>query len=348
MSAGGAPAAIGIGVWPTFATLPDQNGDVQATLASVSTLSIGATTLPFAERWDELSGATGSPRAVVWNRLDAMTQPYRDRHGAVALCIGIVDREASAWPEGVDLATDAASAAIERTIDEVYKRYASYLSHLCFGYEVDRYLAKATSTAQKRLLAFLAHAVDYASHHPLRKPQTAIGTAITLDALSAGSTAALSELLLGDEVVAVYDPLDAKAALKAPESVADEVQTALKTLDAAAGPTLPLTLFEVGYPSSRAVGSNEQAQQKYYDSLFEVLDANRQDVAFVGAFALSDRAAADCQAEAVWFGGTPSEQAQRALVRCSMGLRADTADDPPATIYKLAWPSVVAAVSRYR
>src|SRR5438552_3589283 len=168
LSEGGAPEAIDIGVWPTFATNPNESGDVQAVLAAVSVLSIGATTLPLERRWDELSGATGSPRAATWNRLDAMTQPYRDRDGSVALCIGIVDRELPAWPEGVDLTTDAASSAIERTIDEVYMRYAQHLSHLCFGYELDRYLAKATSTSQKHLLAFLTHAVEYASHHPLR------------------------------------------------------------------------------------------------------------------------------------------------------------------------------------
>ena len=75
---------------------------------------------------------------------------------------------------------------------------------------------------------------------------------------------------------------------------------------------------------------------------------NWNDVSFVGAFGLGDRAAADCEAEAASFGGTTSAQAQRALVRCSMGLRAETADDPAVTTDKLAWPAVIAAVSRYR
>jgi len=350
VSEGGAPGAIDMGVWPSFATVANENSDVQAVLAAVSTLSIGTTTLPLEQRWDELSGATGSPRAVTWNRLDAMTQPYRDRDGTVALCIGIVDRQTPAWPDGVDLTTDAASSAIERTIDEVYRRYAEHLSHLCFGYEVDRYLAEATSASQKHVLAFLTHAVEYASHHPLRTrtPKTAIGIAITLDALSGGGSAPVDQLLLGDEVVAVYDPLDAEAALKAPESVAGEVTAALATLAAAPGATLPLTLFEVGYPSSSAVGSSEKAQKKYYDTLFDVLDNERQAVSFVGAFGLGDRAFADCEAEAASFGGTTAAQAQRALVRCSMGLRAETADDPAVATDKLAWPAVVAAVSRYR
>jgi len=356
VSEGGAQGAIDIGVWPTFTTNPNESTDVQAVLAAVSALSIGATTLPLEQRWDELSGATGSPRAATWNRLDAMTQPYRDRDGSVALCIGIVDRQLPAWPNGVDLTTDAARSAIERTIDEVYMRYGQHLSHLCFGYELDRYLAATTSAEQKQLLAFLTHAVEYASHHPLRcgagddrcAAKTAIGSAITLDALSQGSSALLDQLLLGDEVVAVYDPLDPKAALKPPESVADEVTAALATLTAAPGVTLPLTLFEVGYPSSSDVGSSEKAQKTYYDTLFDLLDTKRHDVSFVGAFGLGDRATADCEAEAASFGGTTSAQEQRALVRCSMGLRAETGDDPAITADKLAWPTVVAAVSRYR
>jgi len=352
----GAPGAIDIGVWPTFTADPNESGDVQAVLAAVSALSIGATTLPLEQRWDELSGATGSPRAVTWNRMDAMTQPYRDGDGSVALCIGIVDRQLPAWPDGLDLTTDAASSAIERTIDEVYARYGQHLSHLCFGYELDRYLAAATSASQKHLLAFFAHAVEYASHHPLRcgagddrcTAKTAIGTAVTLSSLSGASGALLDQLLLGDEVVAVYDPLDAKSALKPPESVADEVTLALSALATAPGATLPLTLFEVGYPSGSDVGSSAKAQRKYYDTLFDLLDTKRHDVSFVGAFGLGDRAAADCEAEAASFGGTTSAQAERALVRCSMGLRAETADDPGGATDKLAWAAVVAAVSRYR
>jgi hypothetical protein len=347
-SSGGAPGAIEIGVWPTFAADPDQSRDVQAVLASVSALSIGGTTLPLSERWDELSGATGSPRAVAWSRLDAMTQPYRDHDGSIALCIGIVDRAVLAWPDGVDLMSDAASSAIDRTIDEAYTRYAPQLSHLCFGYEVDRYLATVSSTSQKHLLAFLKHAVDYASQHPLRTPKTAIGTAVSLEALAAGQSAELDQLVLGDEAVAVYDPLDSKSAPKAPEAVVDEVTAALATLAARAGPRLPLALFEVGYPSSADAGSSEKAQKQYYDGLFDLLDTKRQEVSFVGAFGLDDRAAADCEGEAASFGGSPSAQAERALVRCSMGLRAETADAPGIVTDKLAWPSVVAAVSRYR
>ena len=344
INAGGAPGSIELGVWPTFVANPQQSRDVQAVLASVSALSIGATTLPLAEPWNELSGATGSPRAVTWTRLDAMTQPFRDRGDNVALCIGLVDREVATAPLAGNWDSPEVSAALERTIDEAYARYAASLSHLCFGYELDRYLAVAAKADQTRLLALLKHAVDYASHHPLRNvAKTAIGNAITLSALAAAGAAPLEALMLGDEVVAVYDPLDEQLKLKAPESIAPEVEAALATLAAAPGPRLPLTLFEVGYPSKVAAGSSEDAQKSYYDALFGLLDTRREEgnsIAFVGIFGLGDRAAKDCQAEALNFGANAAGEATRALVRCSMGLRAEK--DKPAQ------QLVTAALSRYR
>ena len=342
VGAGGAPGTIELGVWPTFAADSTQSRDVQAVLASISVLSIGATTLPVAERWEQLSGATGSPRSSTWNRLDAMTKPFRDRGAGVAFCIDIVDRTQPAWPFTGELDSAGARAAIERTIDEVFARYAAQLSHLCFGYELDQYLASASKAERTRLLAFLEHAVDYASHHPQRSPKTALGVALSLQALGAATSAQLSDLLLGDEVVAVYDPRDATAALKAPESVVEELQSALDTLAAAAGSKLPLTLFEVGYPSSKAAGSSEKAQLAFFDGLFGLLDTHRDDFGFVGVYGLADRAPADCEAEALAFSGAsdPGLVQAWATARCSMGLRAESD--------KLAWPDLTAALSRFR
>jgi hypothetical protein len=315
---------------------------VQAVLAAVSSLSVGASTLPMAERWDQLSGATGSPRAATWNRLDAMSKPFRDRGAGVAFCIDIVDRTQRAWPFKGELDSPSATSAIERTIDEVFARYSTRLSHLCFGSELDRYLLAATQDDQDRLLQFLKHAVDYASRHPQRRPQTAIGAAVTLQALSQPTSVPLDELLLGDEAVAVYDPLDEEGALKSPESVVDEVTGALDTLAAATGPKLALTLLDVGYPSSRAIGSSEQQQLSYFRALFGLLDTRRGDFGFVGVYGLADRVDADCEAEALafTFDGDPVLTQAWATARCSMGLRAET--------YKLAWPELTAALSRFR
>jgi hypothetical protein len=339
---GGAPGSIELGIWPTFAADPSESRDVQAVLAAVSTLSRGSSTLPLAERWDQLSGATGSPRALTWNRLDAMTQPYRDRGDGLALCIGLVDREQPAWPFAGDLDSDAARSAIDRTIDEVFARYGASLSHLCFGYELDRYLASASADERASLLVLLTHAVDYASHHPRRRRNTAIGTALTLEGLVDSDAA---ELALGDEAVGVYDVLDDEAALKPPTSVVDEVTAALAALEAAPGPRRRLTLFEVGYPSAADVGSSEKLQRKYYDALFGLLDTRRDALGFVGIYGLDDRAAADCEAEALLFSDSadPDVAAAWASARCSMGLRAE-----PAETDKLVWPDIAAVLSRFR
>jgi hypothetical protein len=347
VGAGGAPGTIELGIWPTFAADPSESRDVQAVLAAVSTLSRGSSTLPLAERWDQLSGATGSPRALTWTRLDAMTQPFRDRGNAVALCIGVVDRQAPAWPFSGSLDSAAATSALDRTIDEVYARYGGDLSHLCFGYELDRYVALASKTERAQLLTFLTHAVDYARHHALRRPQTAIGTALTLQGLGDPDGEAV-KLALGDEVVGVYDVLDDDGGLKPPAAVVDEVSAAFAVLEAAAGRKRQLTLFEVGYPSGADAGSSEKIQLGYYQALFGLLDAHRDAVGFVGIYGLGDRAAADCEAEALAFTGStePEAAAAWASARCSMGLRAEPAERGGTD--KLAWPRIAAELSRFR
>ncbi len=342
--AGGAPADIELALWPTYAADPQQPADSQAVEAAVAALSSGSTTLPLAERWDALSGATGSPRLLTWTRLDAMTKPYRDRGGSLALCIAIVDRRDPAWPVSGELDTEAARAAMRRTIDEVFARYAGQLTHLCFGYELDRYLARIERAAQQRLLSFLEDSIDYARVHPMRGARTAIGAAITLDALTQPTDAPLDELLLGDEVVAVYDPLDAKAQLKPARTIADELSSPLEALAARPGVPLPLSVFELGYPSHDAVGSSEEDQREFYAALFGALGARRDGIGFLGVFGLADRAAPDCEAEAAHFGGGQAAQSVRAGVRCAMGLRAETT----GPTQKLAWESVLSALARYR
>lgn len=346
---GGAPGVIEVGLWPTFVADPTRSRDVQAVSAAVSSLSAGSRTLPLAERWDALSGATGSPRTVTWSRLDAMVKPYADRRGKIALCINIVDREQPAWPFVEELDTEAAASAMRRTIDEVYARYAPQLSHLCFGYQLDLYLAKASRVAQRRFLAFLKQSVDYASSHPARA-SAAIGPAVSLRALTGAGDLPLEDLLVGDELLAVYDPLDENAELKAPQAVAGELSAALETLASARGMRIPLDLLEIGYPSDSSLGSSEKDQNAFYNALFRALSESRDGIGFVGVYGLGDRASTDCDAEASMFGGTAEARALRSLTRCTMGLRAggDAGQGVAMATDKQAWPTVLAAISRFR
>jgi hypothetical protein len=267
--------------------------------------------------------------------MDAIVAPYRDRGGHVVFCIDVVDREQRAWPFSQELDADAARVAIHRTIDEVYARYAAQLSHLCFGYQLDRYWAVAPKAERARLSDFLEEAVGYAARHPARLERQAVGVAVTLDALAAG-TEALKPLLFGDEVLGVYDPLDSSVSLKAADSGAREVAAALSALD---GTGRSLALLEVGYPSR--AGSSEKAQRAYYDALFGVLDAERSRIGLLGIFSLADRSPNDCDVEASSFGDAPAAAELRSEVRCSMGLRAEGGT-------KLAFAPVLAALARYR
>lgn len=347
---GGAPSAIDVALWPTHAASPG-SGDARAVQAAVAALSVGSLTLPIHEKWSELSGATGSPRAVVWQRLDAMTKPYFDRGGKVALCIDIVDRTLPAWPFLGELDAERALPAIESTINEAFKRYGAQLSRLCFGYELDRYVAQASSAERQRLLDVITHAVKHARRVALRlHVSTIVGVAVTLEALVSPERAAIDDFHQGDEVVAVYDPLSADAfTLKAPDAVASELGAAVATLAESDGK--PLALFEVGYPSANAVGSSEKGQLGHFAALRAALDGAREQLSFVGMYGLDDRTLADCEAEAPAFGLPPGvapddEQAAdalaaRALSRCSMGLRAENSEP------KQAWESALAALSRY-
>lgn len=343
-ASGGDPGSLELGIWPTFVNDPTRSRDVQAVSASVAALSAGSAALPLFERWDALSGASGTPLTVTWNRLDAMVEPYRARRGRSSLCIGIVDRAERAWPSAGGLDTDAARSAMESTVDEALSRYGGVLSHLCFGYELDRYWMIATTRERQQLLAFLKQSVAYASSHPLRSSRTAIGVALSLGALSGDVDVPLAELNVGDELLAVYDPLDG-ASLKEPSAIAAELAAALETVASLPGPRAPLGLLEAGYPSGKDAGSSERAQLEYFETLFGALDERRQQLSFLGVFGLGDRAAGECDEEAAKFGGLAAVQGARSLARCSMGLRAEElgvgADKP-------AFAAVLAAIARYR
>lgn len=339
-SSSGAPAQVEVGLWPTFASQADAPSSVDAVLAAASALSAGSAVLPLYVPWNQLSDATGLPQAETWTRLAATAQPYLDRGQPLALCIGIVDRSLAAWPFSSELGAAAASAAIERTIDEVYARFAGSLSHLCLGYEVDRYLARAAAGPRAQLLTFLAHAVDYAKQQRPVGALTAIGVAVRLDAL-ASSGPVREELALGDELLAVYDPLTDAAELKTPESVGGELDAALEWLGTREGEPLGFSLFEAGYPTSEELGSSQAAQARFFESLLAGVSERVHQVSFIGLFGLADRTSAVCQAEALVFGGSSGMLSARALARCSIGLREESGP-------RAAWPIALAALSRYR
>jgi hypothetical protein len=339
----GEPGTLELGLWPTFVHDPARSRDVQAVGASVAALSSGSAALPIFERWDTLSGASGTQLGA-WSRVDAMVEPYRERRGRLTLCIGVVDRTERAWPFAGGLDSDVATSVMERTVDEALSRYGGVLSHLCFGYELDRYWASASTSERQQLLDFLKAAVDYASSHPLRSARTAIGVAVSLGALAPDSDAPLAELNVGDELLGVYDPLSDEAELKDPEAVGDELAAALDTVASLPGAPVPLGLLEVGYPSATDVGASEAAQLAYFQALLAALDDRRGQLSFVGVFGLGDRAAAECEVEARAFGGGGAHLRARAAARCSMGLRAGAG----AGEDKLALQPVLAAIARYR
>jgi hypothetical protein len=339
ISFSGAPATEELGLWPTFASREGDDADADAVLAAASALSAGSRTLPLYVKWNDLAATNGSSLTPALLRLDALIEPYRDQGKRVALCLGIVDRAEPAWPFAVPLADADAGSAVDVTIDELLARYGDVLSHLCFGYEVDRYLEHASASDAKLVSELLHHAVAHAQEAAL--PGTAIGVAVTLEAV-ATSAAVLDGLPRGDEIVAVYDPLLSDGSLREPNDVKDQLGAALDQL-ANEEARLPLALFEAGYPAV-----TEQAQRAFFEALFATLDARTRELSFIGLFGLGDRATAICDAEALSYGpASPELRSARSLARCSIGLRASPT--PGATPRpRLAWPMAVSALSRYR
>jgi hypothetical protein len=340
VSLGGAPATEELGLWPTFATREGDDVDADAVLAAASALSVGSSTLPLYVRWNDLATNNGSSLTPALLRLDALIQPYRDQGKRVALCLGIVDRAQPAWPFSVPLAEADPGPAVERTIDELLARYGDVLSHLCFGYEVDRYLQQASQGDGQHLNELLQHAVAYAQGAVL--PGTAVGVAVTLEAVATAAVA-LDDLPRGDEIVAVYDPLLSDGSLQEPGAVTDQLGAALDQLAESDAPRLPLALFEAGYPAA-----SEEAQREFFEALFATLEAHTEELSFIGLFGLGDRSAASCDAEALSYGDSSAAlRAARSLARCSIGLRASPTPGA-APRPRLAWPLALSALSRYR
>jgi hypothetical protein len=346
VSSSGAPATVELGLWPTFASDGEGDGtDGEAVLAAVSALSAGSSTLPLYVTWSDLSTASGGLIPSALTSLDALTEPYRERGKKAALCLGIVDRALPAWPFTDALDSDAATSAVERTIDELLARYGDVLSHLCFGYEVDRYLAGATVDESVRFSQLLERAVAHVRAAKL--PGLAVGIAVTLEAVASSALVLdLVPLKLGHEVVATYDPLREDGSLKRPETAGDELAAALDQLPEVEGGRLPLALFEAGYPADTSIDSSEQAQRLFFEALFSTLDARTEELSFIGLFGLGDRSTATCDAEARSYGDA-AHRAARSLARCSIGLRAAAAT-PAGQRPRLAWPLAVSALSRYR
>jgi hypothetical protein len=338
-NSGGEPNDLSFGIWPTFSAAFAAAGETEAVLAAASVSAMGSEVLPISEPWNVLSGSTGSPRAVAWESLNARVAPFRAGR-RVAFCIAVVDRAQTAQPLAGSLGSEHAKSALRRTIDEVLLNFGELLSDLCLGYEVDRYLAAHSESEGAELFELLENGLEHARQHPARLLETRLGIAVTLSSLARGEPPEVLDFVrLGDEALAIYDPLHADGSLRDLETLDAEIEGALERL---ADDPLPLVLFEVGYPTSAALGSDERLQEAFFATLFDSVAKNGRAISGLNVFGLRDRDAAVCAAEAAAFGDDPeSGMAPRADARCTMGLWADDRD-------KLAWRTVLGALARYR
>jgi hypothetical protein len=206
----------------------------------------------------------------------------------------------------------------------------SALRYLSIGNEVDVYLA-AHPAEWAAYRVFYEDAVDYV-HQKL--PALQVGVTVTSDGALTDHPAEVATLTRhSDAVILTYYPLNASFRVRAPSAARSDIAR-MVTL----GNGRPVVLQEVGYPSAVEVGSSEQAQAEFVDTVFAAWADAGSAITFLNFYMLHDFSLADCSGWASYYGVGTDPTAVAFL--CSLGLR--QRDGTP----KLAWTAFQRAALR--
>jgi hypothetical protein len=337
---------VEFGVNPTIAT-SDGGAGVELTLAEVQTLGAGSRAGSFVARYDALIDDSGGTVDAAFAMLAATSSIYAQHGASIALTLAIVDGEQDARPSalGASWTSGTATAAIEAVIDQAFASCGDSLAYLSFGYETDRFLAKASATDRAGFVALADHALDYARSHPKRPAALKVGVGFTLDALLGSGTSEQATLLGHSDLPFVsYLPLGPTFQAVEPHAAAQNLATlAAAVADASAS---QVVLVDVAYPSSQGAGSSPDQQKVFFDALLPMLSEHRDRFPFVAIDGLFDRDPTSCAAESARY-GAPSNSALLAAL-CSLGLMTNASTSDAGSSEKPAWASVLAALSAFR
>ena len=328
------PVRVGIVPVP-----PSQDGGSTAAdekLALLETLAAGSRGVSVVRRWGALYAKPAEPVADAWTKLHDISTLFHDSGKSLLFSLALTDRSQDARPAGSPAGWNvpATRAALDAAVDQVFATFGDELVALSFGNEVDRYLAKASVADRTDLIALIGHALDYARNHPSRPPATVVGVSIGSEALGAGDADAVGLVAASDVAVLSYHPLDASFQARAPSTVAADLDLMSDALSADAGeagdagPSKPIFLQEVGYPSAAESASSPEQQSAFYQSLFQALSVRRSRFPFVCVHGLYDAPAPSCAAEATAIGAPGNAAAIAAL--CTLGLRTSDGSAKPA------------------
>jgi len=334
---------VRVGIVPVPASTEDAGpSPVDRTAALLDVLGAGARATTLVYRWDELTDDLGNPRAEVFGALESWATLHRDAGRSLLLSIALVDRTRDARPSalrGSSWDGVLVEAAARRLVDEAFTHFGSELVFLSFGNEVDRYLGRASASQGEAFVRLAQHLLDHARASSARPSALRVGVTLSVEALVAASDANAALISASDVVVASYLPREDGVRPPAPSAPATDLVALLSSLAVDGGPTPPIVLQQVGYPSASEVGSSPEAQRSFFDSLFQTVAGHREQFPFVSVYALHDLAGQACsmEVEAYALASDPNAEA----FFCSVGLR--TASGAP----KSAWNAVLGALATF-
>ena len=193
--------------------------------------------------------------------------------------------------------------------------------------DVDVYLA-AHPDDRPGFAAFAKEAAAYAKEHPDAPKE--LGTGVTFTPFAPKEEPAFLDLVASQDVIGFsYFP---GLGTSDPGASSDVAATVTQLADVAGD--RPIVLQAAGLATDPAAGGSEDAQQKFFATLFGAVAARRQSFALVNVVELFDAPGAACLAWAEEQGGAPD--GPLAAYACSLGLFGDDGTPRPA------WGSVLA------
>lgn len=312
-----------VGITPTPAA-PDGEPTPAAELqAELTALAAGARAAVLAVPWD---GDPAAQSAAVSKKAAF----YAEQERRVLLTLVVVDRAVDHRPApvaGEPWNAPATLDAMKAAIDLLFSSTGDEVRYLTLGRDADVYLAEHPDE-RPGFVAFTKEAAAYAKGHPDAPKELSVGVALTTAAPK--DEIAFQDLVDPQDVIA-YSYFPGLGTFE-PGAASGVAATVTQIADLAG--QKPILLQEAGFASDAAAGGSEDAQQKFFATLFGAVTTRRQTFALVNVSELHDAPDAACAAWAEQQGEPPD--GPLAAYACSLGLFRDDGTPRPA------WSAVLA------
>jgi hypothetical protein len=308
-----APLVIGLDPIPADAQGKDE--DSQQAEALLMALAAGVRGVVVEANWKALEDDAW------WARTEVLSSYLSKERKQLFLSIPVVEARQDGRPEWLRFYSWSSATVRERLrqlLDRVFGTLGSQLSYVSMGFEVDRYL----EAYPKDAMAFsscMAETLQYAMNHDKRQDKTEVGVTWSTSAwLGQEAESAERQMLVGASptVFLAHHGLDNEQGI---EHWQQAVQAIGVAVDAVEAQGRKVVLHRVASTSSTLVGGSEAEQAAFVKGVFELVQAKRSHVAFVGFGMLHDPSPDACLSFAR--AREPSATAGLYAFWCSAGLR---------------------------